>query len=304
MPSEGATCHLHLFLPPSHAVHVSGLRMWGERNELLWQPPAWTGKPRVTHQLSLAPGESAGWDLSGPELCPLGAGWCKSREASPCTLSAHPTHSLGLQRRAETSLLEAWTSQRLSGLWVTVLDRVFQGLLDQGWGGGCGLLKPVHGLFQAPARAQAVSLLVALWGSKTPLRSPGHRALEATLPDGASVRSSMPNYSRWGQNKGRLILPQGWRHYPRVCCFNLHFFETTHFLSPAFLPWNFWTMFSSHFSLEVMAFLFLLKFFVFSGYQLFIINTANIAPSLCLPVMFTVLFGLSFRSQSTIFCCI
>lgn len=29
---------------------------------------------------------------------------------------------------------------------------------------------------------------------------------------------------------------------------------------------SFWTMFSSHFSLEVMAFLFLLKFFVFSGY--------------------------------------
>lgn len=50
-------------------------------------------------------------------------------------------------------------------------------------------------------------------------------------------------------------------------------------------------MFYSHFSLEVMAFLFLLKFFVFSGYQLFIINMANIAPSLCLSVMFIVLFG-------------
>ena len=60
-------------------------------------------------------------------------------------------------------------------------------------------------------------------------------------------------------------------------------------------------MFSSHFSLEVMAFLFLLKFFVFSGYQLFIINMANIAPSLCLSVMFIVLFGLSFCSQSTVF---
>lgn len=92
------------------------------------------------------------------------------------------THSFGPQRWAETSLLEARTSQRLSGLWVTVLDRVFQGLLDQGWGGGCGLLEPVHGLFQGPARAQAVSLLVALWGSKTPLRSPWHRVPEATAP--------------------------------------------------------------------------------------------------------------------------
>ena len=50
--------------------------------------------PRVTHQLSLAPGESAGWDLSGPELCPLGAGRCKSREAAPRAPSAHPNSQL------------------------------------------------------------------------------------------------------------------------------------------------------------------------------------------------------------------
>ena len=48
---------------------------------------------------------------------PLGAGW----SCTSCSLSASKL-SFGLQRRAETSLLEARTSQRLSGRWVTVSD--------------------------------------------------------------------------------------------------------------------------------------------------------------------------------------
>ena len=140
MPSEGATCHLHLFLPPSHAVHVSGLRMWGERNELLWQPPAWAGKPRVTYQLSLAPShvsptsshlprEKVQDEISLALSCvPWGRGGASLGRLHPALPQRIQTHSFGLRRWAETSLLEARTSQRLSGLWVTALDRVFQGL--------------------------------------------------------------------------------------------------------------------------------------------------------------------------------
>ena len=44
----------------------------GERKELLWQPPAWTGKPRVTHKLSLSREKLQDEISSGPELGPLG----------------------------------------------------------------------------------------------------------------------------------------------------------------------------------------------------------------------------------------
>ena len=87
---EGAPCHLHLFLPPSHAVHVSGLWMWGEKGASLaascmdWEatchPQALTFPERNCRMRSLL---ALSW-------VPLGAGWCTSSQAAPPTLSVHP----------------------------------------------------------------------------------------------------------------------------------------------------------------------------------------------------------------------
>ena len=92
---EGAPCHLHLFLPPSHAVHVSGLWMWGEKGASLaascmdWEatchPQALTFPERNCRMRSLL---ALSW-------VPLGAGWCTSSEAAPTTLSVHPNSVLG-----------------------------------------------------------------------------------------------------------------------------------------------------------------------------------------------------------------
>ena len=189
---------------------------------------------------------------------------------------------------------------------MTVSDSVFQGLLDQGWWQGEGaLLEPAHRLFQGPARAKSVSLSVDLQGSKTP-SSQGPLAqgvgchssqtvllfvvqCQITVAEGKTKRADALFCHKADVTPQGLVI---------LICISLGL--CTFFLQRFFFG-NFWTMFSSHFSLEGMAFLFLLKFFIFSGYQLFIINVANIAPSLCLSVMFIVLFGLSFCSWSTIF---
>ena len=180
---EGATCHLHLFLPPSHAVHVSGLRMWGKRNELLWQPPAWTGKPRVTHKLSLSLREIAGWDLSWPWS---GSPW---EWGGACQVKLHLLLSQCIQTQfwaPEAGWNFSSGSLDFSKALWSVGDcfrQCFPGATGPRLvGGGMGSSSQFTGYFRVQSGPKSVSLLVDLWGSKTPLRSPWHRVLDAAAP--------------------------------------------------------------------------------------------------------------------------
>ena len=208
--------------------------MWGERNELLWQPPV----SHVSLTSSHFPWEKSQAEISlGPKLCPLGGRGGASQvklflSSSQCFQTQSFFCSKGV---LELLIWKPGLVQRLSGLWVIVLDNVFQVLLDQGQGG----LEPVHRLPQGPQPGlRSLSLLVDSRGSKTPLRSLGIWCWIPQLPKRYFCLCLDAKLCHWGRNKGCLIPPWGWCYPSRVCCFNLHSFESVHFLSPEFLLWD------------------------------------------------------------------
>lgn len=256
-PSEGATCHSPS-LPASQSCSscFSTLDVGREKGV----PLAASCEPRVTS--SHFPWEKSQAEISlGPKLCPPGGRDGASQDklflsSSQCFQTSRFFCSKGV---LELLIWKPGLVQRLYGLWVIVLDSVFQGLLDQGQ----GALEPVHRLLHGPQPGpRSLSLLADSRGSKDPLRSLGIWCWIPQLPKRYFCLCLDAKLCPWGRNKGCLIPPWGSCYPSRVCWSNLHFLESVHFLSPQFLLRDLLDHVLCQFFLGDDGIFFLLKFFI------------------------------------------